>query len=281
MDGLTHALFPFLAGKYFNRSRTECAALLLGGIAPDCDIFISWIPLFFQTSLPLYHRGITHSFVFGFVTAAIVLFIASRKYFQDLLAHAFRTNIRLTMIPSLLIFTYIGVLSHLFLDWLTTYGIAVLYPFSTERFSAELFFYIDFTLMAISIALLGYAVFKRSKLVLSIHNGRKNNSHKYSKLHTLQDSSKEMDGYYVKMFFVFFSVLILLIGLRYYEKGVSSDYFEISRENIYPSFISPFEWRVVDTTAGKLYDFDSLNKKIISESNFTGTNPKQIWARAK
>ncbi len=276
MDGVTHALFPFLAGKFFKRNREECAALLLGGIAPDFDIFLSWIPLFFDTPLPFYHRGITHTFVFGFVTAAIMLFIASRKYFQDLLAYAFRTNIKLTLIPSLLVFAYIGVLSHFFLDWLTTFGILLLYPFSMNRYSAELFFYIDFSLMLASVALLGYAVFKRSKLVLSIHNDRKNNSHKYNNPHTLQDSSSEMNGHYVKMFFVFFSVLIILAGLRYYEKGVSSDYFNISMENIFPSFASPFEWRAVDANAGKLYDFNSFNKIVISESNFTGTNPNRF-----
>ncbi len=276
MDGVTHALFPFLAGKFFKRNREECAALLLGGIAPDFDIFLSWIPLFFDTSLPFYHRGITHTLVFGFVTAAILLFIASRKYFQDLLAHAFRTNIRLSMLPSLLIFTYVGLLSHLFLDWLTAFGIPLLYPFSMNRYSAELFFYIDFSLMIISVALLGYAVLKRSKIVLSIHNDRKNNSHKYNKPHTLQDSSPGMDRHYVTMFIVFFSVLIILTGLRYYEKGVSSDYFNISRENVFPSTVSPFEWRVVDTAAGKLYEFDSLKDVVISEQNFTGTNPNRF-----
>lgn len=273
MDGLTHALFPFLAGKFFKRSRTECAALLLGGIAPDFDIFISWIPMFFQTTLPLYHRGITHTLIFGFVTAAIVLFIASRKYFQDLLAHAFRTNIRLTFVPGLLLFAYVGLLSHLFLDWLTTRGIPLLYPFTMQRYSAELFFYIDFTLMLSSIALLGYALFKRSKLIMSIHEDRKNNSHKYYQPHTLEDSSNGMNGHYAKMFLVFISVLVILIGLRVYEKNVSADYFNTPIGNVYPSTVSPFQWRVVDTAAGKLYDFDSLNKIVIGESNFTGTNP--------
>lgn len=275
MDGVTHAMLPFLAGKFFKRSRAECAALLLGGIAPDIDIFISWIPLFFDTTLPLYHRGITHTLVFGFLTAAIVLFIASRKYFQDLLAYAFRTNIRLTMIPGLLIFTYAGVLSHLFLDWLTTFGIPLLYPFSVQRYSAELYYYIDFSLMLASITLVGYSIVKRSKMILRIHRERKNHPAS-SKPHTLEDSSQMMNGIYSKMFVVFFLVLIILTGLRYYEKGVSSDYFNIPRESIYPSAVSPFEWRAVDQSAGKLYEFDSLHKTVINERNFTGTNPNRF-----
>ena len=180
MDSITHILFPFLAGKFFKRNREECAALLLGGIALDFDIFLSWIPLFFDTSLPFYHRGITHTFIFGFVTIVILLFIASRKYSQDLLARTFRTDIKLTLVPITLIFTYVGVLTHLLLDYLTSFGLTLLYPFSAARFSAELFFYIDLTLMLVSTTLLSYAIFKRSKLVLSIHHNRKNNSHKYS-----------------------------------------------------------------------------------------------------
>jgi len=273
MDGLTHALLPFLAGKYFKRSRTECAALLLGGIAPDFDIFISWIPLFFNTTLPLYHRGITHTIVFGFVTAVIVLFIASRKYFQDLLAHAFRTNIKLSMTWGLLAFAYAGLLSHLFLDWLTTRGIPLLYPFTMQRYSAELFYYIDIDLMLLSIVLLSYAIFKRSKMVLSIHNERKNNSSNYNKPHTLENSSPAMNGNYAKMFIVLFSVLVILVCLRYYEKSVSSDYFSVPMESVYPSTANPFQWRVADKAKGLLYQFDSINGKIISESNFTGTNP--------
>ncbi len=272
MDGLTHASFPFLAGKFFKRSREECAALLLGGIAPDFDIFISWIPVFFQTSIPLYHRGITHTFLFGFVTAAIVLFIASRKYFQDLLARAFRTNIRLTMRPSLLVFAYIGVLSHFFLDGLTAYGIAVIYPLSTERYSAELFYYIDFSLMFVSLALLLYAIVKRGKMVMSIHKERKTN-HSLNKPHTLQDSSAEMNVHYKRMFIMLLLAIALLSGLRYYEKTVSSNYFNISISSIYPSAVSPFEWQVVDQNAEKRYEFDSLRQSILYERNFTGTNP--------
>ncbi|MBU4246368.1 MAG: hypothetical protein KKE71_04955, partial [Nanoarchaeota archaeon] len=110
--------------------------------------------------------------------------------------------------------------------------------------------------MLISAALLGYTLFKRRNLVLFISDNRKNNSHKYNKPHTLQDSSSRMNGHYSKMFVVLLLAIVFLSGLRYYEKNVTSDYFNISRENIFPSFTSPFEWRVVDRTAGTLYEFD-------------------------
>ncbi len=271
MDGLTHGLFPFLGGKVFNRNREECAALLLGGIAPDFDLFITWIPLFFQTSIPFTHRGITHTFIFGFLTAAIVLFIASRKYFQNLLAYAFRTNIRLAMQHKLLVFVYLGVLSHLFLDWITTRGIPLFYPFSTIRYSAEVFYYIDVYLMIISAMLVGFSFFKRSRIIKSIQKERKN-SHVPSKPQTLEDSSQEMRGNYLKMFAVLIAAILILGGLRYYEKGVSAGYFGVSMKNIFPS-PNPFDWRVSDANAGKLYEFDSLDRKVVSERNFTGGNP--------
>lgn len=255
MDSLTHGLLPFLAGKFFRRNREECGALLLGGLAPDFDIFIMWISMFFQTSALVTHRGITHTLVFGLVTAAAVLFVASRGYFQALLKYAFRTDVRLSMKPHLLLFTYIGLLSHLFLDGLTTYGIPLFYPFSLERYSLELFFYIDFYLFAISAALILYAISKRRKISLPP-----------------EARSKKMQGTYVKMFFVLVAALLLLSGLRYYEKSVSADYFNLSKESVFPS-LDPFEWNVVDRAGGTLYVFDSLGKKIAGEQNFSGVNP--------
>lgn len=254
MDTFTHGLVPFLAGKVLGRSRTECAALLLGGLAPDFDVFIMWIPLFFQTSVPFTHRGITHTIIFGFVTAAIALFIASRKHVQNVLKHAFKTDTKLEMLPSLLAFAYIGTLSHFFLDWLTTYGIALLYPLTLKRYSFELFFYIDFYLTILSMALIGYAVFMKFKR---------------------KAPAAKIQAAYKQMFVVLISAILLLGGLRYYEKSAAADYFGTSQDSVFPS-PSPFEWSVYDAAKGNVYLFDSLQKKVTGEYPFSDTNPNRF-----
>lgn len=45
---------------------------------------------------------------------------------------------------------YVGSLSHIFLDWLTTGGLPLFYPFSEVRYSAYIFFYVDIILMVFS-----------------------------------------------------------------------------------------------------------------------------------
>lgn len=255
MDSFTHGLFPFLAGKFFRRSKAECTALLLGGLAPDFDVFLMWIPLFFDTTLPFNHRGITHTIIFGFVTAAIVLFLASRKYFQNLIKHAFSTDIALSMTPRTLVFVYAGLLSHLFLDSLTAYGLALLYPFTLQRYSAEIFFYIDQYLLAISLVLTGYMVYLKRKINLP-----------------RPEISRRMQRTYVKMFCVLATAIILLVGLRYYEKSIAAEHFNLPTGSAYPSF-SPFTWNVYDAANKTVYVFDTLNKSIISEYAFSGTNP--------
>ncbi len=248
-------LLPFLAGRFFRRSRTECAALLLGGFAPDQDIFLMWIPQFINTSIPFTHRGITHNFIFGFVTIAIFLFIASRKSVKSFLKSLLRTDIVLMFKPGILLIAYLGVLSHLFLDWLTTYRIPLFYPFSREAYAAELFFRIDLYLMVLSASLIIYAVFMISKTSSS-----------------LAEKKIFMDRIYMNMLIVFVSAVVLLGAVRYYEKSISLETFNQYEASAYPTS-SPFEWRVYDKSGGKVYIFDSAKKEIISEYDFSGTNP--------
>jgi inner membrane protein len=77
MDLFTHVALPLLLGRWLKRSAEEVAALAIGGLAPDLDIFllpINWVhPNFFL----LVHRGITHSLFFGIFSALLVLFLAS------------------------------------------------------------------------------------------------------------------------------------------------------------------------------------------------------------
>lgn len=256
MDFFTHGLFSFLSGKRLGRSRPECAALLLGGFAPDFDVFISWMPLIFNTPIPLAHRGITHSLVFGFATAAIALFIFSRKRSIALIRRIIKTDIALSMKPSLFAMACIGVVFHLFLDWLTAYGILLFYPFSMERYSAELFFYIDFYIFAISASLIAYAVFRRHKIRMPP-----------------ELRSTKMQSAYIRIFSVLIAALFALSGLRYYEKSATAEYFNVPKGNIFPSS-SIFTWQAVDNNEGKIYAFDSFRKRIISESSFSGGLPE-------
>ncbi|HIH44123.1 MAG TPA: hypothetical protein HA257_03295 [Candidatus Methanoperedenaceae archaeon] len=208
MDGYTHALVPYSIGRLLGRREAEIAALLLGAVIPDGDWVIVLLDRVLSFSVASVHRGITHSIIFGFLSALIALFIFTRKgvrrYFEPgsrtrltsalriyfwvslmlatlvqpalfLLQMSYSTGQpffilafplafvvyrtygglstlialildklhKLEMGFSSLVFACIGVVFHLFLDYITSGGIPLLFPFSLTRFSAELFFYID------------------------------------------------------------------------------------------------------------------------------------------
>jgi inner membrane protein len=118
MDIFTHAVLPYLAGSFFQLDRRHLFALVLGGIALDLDLLLaaasSLYPSKMAVSLLLVHRGITHSFFFGFFTALLVLILVSRGPIRAAMRRAVHLDLSLTTYA--LALAYLGVLSHLFLD---------------------------------------------------------------------------------------------------------------------------------------------------------------------
>jgi inner membrane protein len=147
MDLFTHALFPYLLGNYFKKKKEEITALVIGSIAPDFDIFLLLIQYLYPTFFLITHRGITHSLFFGFFTGIIVLYLASRKGIKK------RVQKYLDFQPVFsyrnIAYAYAGVVIHLLLDYSTTRGVPLFFPFETTRYSAELFFYTDIYLTLI------------------------------------------------------------------------------------------------------------------------------------
>ena len=138
MDNLTHTLAGALIAQMGlkRRSRFAFAACLLGANAPDIDVFA---PLAFPVDGIEFHRGPLHGvFAWPFLAAAIVLIL----WLLDRLRPAppgaipFRPG-------ALYLVAFLAVLTHPFLDWLTTYAIALLAPFSWRWSSGNAIFIID------------------------------------------------------------------------------------------------------------------------------------------
>jgi membrane-bound metal-dependent hydrolase YbcI (DUF457 family) len=148
MDTITHgiagaligkAVFrgeDMLAAKPMNRARIIRWALMFGAIFPDSDMVREWFssnPMLILT----WHRSITHSLVcmpiFALALAALTqLFARWRKWEAPSFA-------ALTGIYA------IGILSHIFLDLVTTFGTMIWSPLSWSRPAWDLIFIIDFT----------------------------------------------------------------------------------------------------------------------------------------
>lgn len=118
------------------RSRFGMAACLLGANAPDIDVFA---PLFMRVDGIQFHRGPIHGiFAWPVVAAGIVaiLWILDRLRPGREGAQPFRAG-------PLFAVTLLAVLTHPFLDWLTTYAIAIFSPANWRWYSGNAIFIID------------------------------------------------------------------------------------------------------------------------------------------
>ncbi|MCZ7393469.1 MAG: metal-dependent hydrolase [Candidatus Methanoperedens sp.] len=230
MDLLSHGLLPYLLGNFFKRRKEEITALILGGIAPDFDVFLLWINYLYPTPYLITHRGLTHSLFFGFFAGMIVLYLASRNRVKTIVRKYVDfepvINFRTVM------FAYAGVIIHLFLDYSTTRGVPFFYPFQASRYSAEVFFYTDIYLTILSLVII---------IIL------------YKKPLQTRNTTK-----FLVVFLLAFAVLG---GLRIAEKNSAEQFFRGTNLEAYPT-MNPFEWYVLgeDKDKIRIYEYNGLRQ---------------------
>lgn len=138
MDNITHTLAGGLLAEMGlrRRSRFAFAACLLGANAPDIDVFA---PLAFPVDGIEFHRGPLHAiFALPFLAAAIVaiLWLVDRWKPPGPDTLPFRAG-------PLFLVAFLAVVTHPFLDWLTTYAIALFAPLSWHWYSGDAIFIVD------------------------------------------------------------------------------------------------------------------------------------------
>jgi membrane-bound metal-dependent hydrolase YbcI (DUF457 family) len=152
MDTITHGIAGALIGKAvfrgedmfashpMKRGRIVTWALMLGAIFPDSDVLRD---IFSHDKLLVitWHRSITHSLIllpfWALLLAAITRAFANYRKWES---------------PSFLALSGIyaaGILSHILLDLVTSFGTMIWSPLRWSRPAWELIFIIDFTLTAI------------------------------------------------------------------------------------------------------------------------------------
>src|SRR6266446_4336071 len=152
MDTITHGIAGALIGKAIfrgedlfashpmNRGRILTWSLMLGAIFPDSDVFRD---TFSSDRLLIitWHRSITHSLLmlplWALLLAAITRAFANSRKWQ---APSFAA---LTAIYA------VGILSHILLDLVTSFGTMIWSPLKWSRPAWDLVFIVDFTLTAI------------------------------------------------------------------------------------------------------------------------------------
>lgn len=205
----------------------------------DFDVLIVWIPLLLPQLYVFTHRGVTHSIFIAFLVSTVALYIFTRKIIIENINARLKAGLSAgaKLSNQTVLAAYLGALSHILLDYSTTYGVPVFYPLSINKYSGELFFYMDFILMISGIA-----------LVLALYKKKIRKS---------------------KPFLAAFLLLILAIGgFRLVEKSdvtsvESSQASLLPPPSLYPT-ANPFVWWVVkeDREGSSIYvkRYDALLK---------------------
>jgi inner membrane protein len=145
MDNLTHSLVGALLGQAGLKRRTGLAmpALVIGANLPDVDATCT---IYGIESLAM-RRGLTHgpiAWVLLPLVLAAILWAFDRWQAQDRLRRGKRPEGRLPVhFGWLYALAFVACLTHPALDWLNSYGIRLLEPFSHRWFYGDALFIVD------------------------------------------------------------------------------------------------------------------------------------------
>ena len=148
MDSLTHSLFALTLGRtpLVRAGRGTTTALVLASNAPDIDIISTARG---SAGYLRWHRGPTHGPIgvvaFGVLTAALVWAI---QRYLDRRSKPPDGQPRASF-GVLVAASMVGVLSHILMDFPTSYGIRLLSPFDWHWFAADLMPIVDVYLIAV------------------------------------------------------------------------------------------------------------------------------------
>lgn len=138
MDNLCHALAGAACGEAGLKRLTPWAnaTLVVSANLPDVDFIV----MFGETPHVAYRRGWSH----GILAQALLPILLTGLIVAADRAWARRTGREPRVKPwAVLLLSYIGVLSHAFLDYLNIYGIRLLKPLSERWFYGDTLFIID------------------------------------------------------------------------------------------------------------------------------------------
>ena len=152
MDNLTHSLAGAVLGQMGLKRKTALAmpTLIIGANLPDIDAFATLL----GTQQLALRRGVTHGPLAILLLPLLLtgLMLAWDRWRVARAARRHRPAPPRVHAGWLLALAYIGTLSHPMLDWLNSYGIRLLEPFSSTWYAANTLFIIDLWLWIALIA---------------------------------------------------------------------------------------------------------------------------------
>ena len=133
MDNLCHTLTGAALGKagLADKTRWGMATLMVAANLPDVDVAV-----FLTDTLPMsFRRGWTHGVL---AQATLPLALAGVVW-----AMGQRSTGKRPAFKPLLLLAYVGLYSHILMDWLNSYGVRLLKPFSDRWFYGDALYIVD------------------------------------------------------------------------------------------------------------------------------------------
>jgi len=173
MDTLTHGLagallarsFPSTGDEDLDRAlaRREAWAGFAVAMFPDADVFVSPFSAEFYITQ---HRALTHSFVTLPAWVLVLTAVAALRLSPALGPPGSAT--RRTAVRRLGAVVALGLVSHILMDWITSWGTMFLSPLSWTRYTLDWTFILDVALSGLlALGLVGVRFVSRRSLVLS------------------------------------------------------------------------------------------------------------------
>ncbi len=140
MDNLTHTLAGLALGEAGLRRRTRLATatLVIGANLPDLDALVYLRGT--GTDALAFRRGWTHGVL---AMAVLPLLLTGAMLLLDRWQRRRRPGLEMARPAALLLLASLAIWSHPLLDWLNTYGVRLLMPFSAHWFYGDTLFIID------------------------------------------------------------------------------------------------------------------------------------------
>ncbi len=155
MDPITHGVIGLgisaLSGEPFGLNPITIGAAL-GAMSPDIDIVVKY---WGDYKYLKHHRGPTHS-VISLLGISLVISTGLFLIFKDY------------NFLRILLWTFLGSLSHTFFDGLNSYGVRPFMPFSKKKYLANVLMLYDPFLMVLSLALILLPLTKEMKIIIAI-----------------------------------------------------------------------------------------------------------------
>jgi inner membrane protein len=138
MDNVCHTLVGAALGEAGLKrgSRFGAAALMISANIPDLDVLVFAT----DTSPVSFRRGWTHGIV---AQIALPILVTATFWLLDRRRPRRHDDAQPFRIGWLLLLSYVGVYSHVFLDYLNNYGVRLLTPFDWRWFYGDAVFIID------------------------------------------------------------------------------------------------------------------------------------------